>query len=81
MMYGGAGSLFGGLQGGSLMSNGGAMASIPLLESLSAQGRLASLQQGGDQQGGIFPPGMPRSGAGPPSHGGAGGFDSTKFYQ
>lgn len=57
---------------------GGNFPSVSFLESLSAQGRLAQLQQGGEGQQGGMPPVLPR--APPSATGGAGGLDANKYY-
>ena len=79
----GAGSLLGGLQGTQLMGGGpGGLPSVSLLESLTAQGRLASLQGDSSSQGGILGnPGLPRAPAPTTGASGNAGVDTAnKLY-
>lgn len=74
----GGNALLGGFQGTQLAGTG-ALPSVSLLESLSAQGRLASSLQGGEssQQNGILPSGLPRAPAPTP---GTPGVEANKYY-
>jgi hypothetical protein len=87
VMPSGAGSRMGGMggmqmqmqgQAGSQFAQGaGSFPSVSLLDSLSAQGRLAGLQ-GENQQGGMLAPGLPFASAS--VGGGSGGLDHNKYY-
>jgi hypothetical protein len=90
VMPSGAGSRLGGMggmggmqmqmqgQAGAQFAQGaGSFPSASLLDSLSAQGRLAGLQ-GDNQQGGMLAPGLPCTSAS--VAGGSGGLDHNKYY-
>jgi hypothetical protein len=86
-MPSGAGSRLGGMGGMQMQMQGqtgaqfaqgaGSFPSVSLLDSLSAQGRLAGLQ-GENQQGGMLAPGLPFTSAS--VGGGSGGLDHNKYY-
>jgi len=79
MTGGGTGSFLGAVQGGagSMGQNAGNFPSVSLLESLSAQGRLASFQNDAHgQQNGLMNSVLPRA----PASAGNAGIDPSKYY-